>query len=54
MNGLDVQLDFAIDPEAAPVDLDQALAQFLLKLVRSETSPETSPAEVRSRSEVTK
>ena len=45
MSSLD--LKFVVDAEAEPVDQDQALARFLLSLVRTETSPEeTSPVGV--------
>ena len=45
MSDVDVQLDFVIDQDAEPVDLDQALARFLLALVRSEPA-DVSPAEL--------
>ncbi|HJN08479.1 MAG TPA: hypothetical protein QF564_07285 [Pirellulaceae bacterium] len=47
MRDLDRQLEFIVDDKAEPSDQDQALARFLLSLVRTETSPEkTSPVGV--------
>jgi len=40
--GLDGRLEFAIDPETEPADLDQALAQFLLRFIRGETENKKS------------
>lgn len=50
MTSLDDRLEFSVDPDAEPSDLDQVLAQFLLTYVRSSGS--TSPAEDVSSSEV--
>ncbi len=41
----DQQLEFVVDQEAEPVDLDQALARFLLALIRTDPA-EVAPAEI--------
>lgn len=35
------QLDFAVDPDADPIDLDEVLAEFLLRFVREEKNDST-------------
>ena len=46
MQDLDSRLSLVTDPEAEPADLDESLAQFLLKYVRNEK--DRCPAEQRS------
>lgn len=47
MTDLDDQLDFTVDPDAEPTDLDAALARFLLGLVRaSDEAQEASLVDV--------
>ena len=45
---LDLRLDVAVDPEAEAVDVDEALARFLLAFVRnqSRSSPVAPDGEV--------
>ena len=45
MTDLQNRLSFTIDPEAESSDWDQALVQFLLRMVRESSSGKTSPAE---------
>ena len=52
MQEIDSRLSFVVDDQAEPVDLDQALAQFLLRHVRSISADPTSPAEIQSQPEV--
>jgi len=35
VQSLDSRLEFAVDPDSEPVDLEQAIASFLLRYVRS-------------------
>ena len=45
MQVADPSLDLEVDPDAEPTDIDQALARFLLALVRKQSrSPLTPPA----------
>jgi hypothetical protein len=47
------RFEVVVDPDAEPIDLDEVLAEFLLKFVRKRSSAETSPAEqVETESEV--
>ena len=53
MQDLDSRLSFVTDPEAEPADLDQALAQFLMRYVHSISADPTSPAEIQSQPDTT-
>ena len=45
MSKIAVQLEFVLDAEAEPVDLDQSVARFLLAFVRSSATAEISLVE---------
>ena len=45
MSKLDSQIEFLVDPEAEPTDLNEALARFLLTFVRQGDSDSEEPSD---------